>query len=449
LGDQVNPWLRNKLKTLGSPEKLNLIIETEPNYATSVASNMARIPGIEIFTARISWGKFIPIATPREAIPVIQGLPHVREVHYDMPKTIRSAMLDPLIGQVRLSRIEVPGTPLDTFLNAPLAPLSVLFNVSKPGYEFIPTSKIREAIQAPEDNVITTKVAVLDTGAPLPFHPLIRGKVVSETVIEEPPFDMLGHGVWCHSTAFLGEAATQFGLCKGVADAANSLHVKCMNTLGLGTTKDVLQAMEYAYNWGAKVISLSLGGPLQGSALHDDPECKIVNETKDVLWVIAAGNEGEAWKINSPAAAPEALTVGSYSTKYGNVSIFSSRGPNGEFYANNPEVWNADLAECGEDLLKPDVLAPGGGPCTPEQTPIDLIYSGCQGWTDGEYDLNPLNGFAGMRGSSMATAVAAGLVALLYEKKGIRTTREIKAVLSQLAEKDSIKGYGLLRYDLF
>lgn len=443
----VNPWLRDKLETLNSPEMLHLIVETEPNWASTVASELSGMSGVTV--SRISWNKFIPIVAPREAIQVISRMPHVRQVHYDMPKTIKSALVDPLIGQVKLSKIEVPGKPLDTLLNLPFAPLSLFFNISKPGYEFIPTSKIRETIQAPDDNIISTKVAVLDTGGPLPFHPLISGKLAEETVIDEPPLDMLGHGVWCHSTAFLGEAPTTFGLCKGVADAMDSLHVKCMNSLGYGTTNDVLRAMEYAYNWGAKVISLSLGGPLQGSALHDDPECRVVNETKDVLWIIAAGNEGDVWKINSPAAAPEALTVGSYSIKYDGVSVFSSQGPNGEFYRANPDIWQRDLAECGEDLLKPDVLAPGGGPCKDGQEPIDLIYSGCQGWTDGEYDLNPFNYFSGMRGTSMATAAAAGLVALLVERKGIKSTREIKAIMSQLSEKDTVKGYGLLKYDLF
>lgn len=419
------------------------------NYAVSAARNIAGIPNVNVFTGRISWNRYIPISAPRETIPLISSMPHVRQVHYDMPKTIKATLLDPLIGPVRLSKIEIPGTPFDTLLNAPLAPLSLFFDLSKPGYEFIPTSKIREVVAAPKDNLITTKVACLDTGAPLPFHPLATRKISNETVITEPPFDMIGHGVWCHSTAFLGKAATKFGLCEGIADATNSLHVKCMNSMGIGTTKDVLQAMEYACKWGAKVISLSLGGPLQGSALHDDPECKMVNETKNVLWIIAAGNEGKEWSINSPAAAPQALTVGSYSTKYKGVSIFSSKGPNGPFYRDNPEVWQRDLAETGEDLVKPDILAPGGGPCKPGQTPIDLIYSGCQGWTEGEYDYNPFNGFAGMRGTSMAAAVAAGIVALLVERKGIKSTREIKTVMSQLGKKDAVKGYGLLRYDLF
>jgi subtilisin family serine protease len=445
--EKLNPWLREKLRRVHSPQKLDLIIETEPDKASAVASDLARLPKVDVHA--ISWGRFIPISAPIELIPQISEIPYVRKVSYNMPKTIKSAIIDPLLGEVKLSQVEVPGSPLDRVLSLPFAPLSLFFDVSKPGYEFIPTSKVREIIGAPEDNTITTKVAILDTGAILPFHPLANRMVEVKTVIPEPPWDMLGHGVFCHTAAFLGDAQSRFGRVRGVADALSSLHVKCMNNMGFGTTSSVLEAMEAAYKWGAKVISLSLGGPLQGSAVHDDPESKVVNEIKDVLWVVAAGNEGPAdWTIDSPGASPNVLTVGSYSTKYGDVSLFSSRGPSGQFYRDNPDVWQKDLAECGDDLIKPDILCVGGGPCKEGQSPIDLIVSGSQGWTDGEYDY-AVDGFTGMRGSSMAAAVAAGLVALLYEKKGIRSTKEIKAVMSQLGKKDSEKGYGLIRYDMF
>jgi subtilisin family serine protease len=451
LSPRINPWLEQQLSKLHSPSRLELIIETQPNQASQVATDLAGLPNLTVSSTRISWGKFIPIAVPRELIPQILQIPGVVEVHYNAPKTIGRfsppRILDPLIGEVRLSEVEVPGSPFDRLLT--LSPLAIFLGPSDSEYEFMPTSKIRELMAAPEDNTITTRVAVLDTGAPLFVHPMATRPIIAQSVIAEPPWDVLGHGTWCHTAAFLGKAATRFGVCRSVADALDSLHVKCLNGAGFGSTDDVLKAMDVAYKWGAKVISLSLGGPLQGSALHDDVESKVINETKDAIWVVAAGNEGKAWSIESPGASPQALTVGSYSPKYGDVSVFSSRGPNGQFYSEHPDVWAQDLAEAGEDLLKPDVLAPGGGPCSNGQKPIDLIYSGSQGWTDGDYDQS-IDGFAPMRGSSMATAVAAGLIALLYEKKGLRTSEAIKSAMRKnAAEKDPARGYGLLRYDLF
>lgn len=448
---RVNPWLQEKLGKVHSPE-LNLIVETQPDKALAIASDLNRLPKVTAYPGRISWGRFIPIIAPKELIPQIQRLPGVVEVHYNMPKTIKAfSILDPLVGEVKLSEVEVPGSPLDGVLSLPFAPLASLFDFTKQGYEFIPTGRIRELVKAPEDNTVNTKVAVLDTGSILPFHPLAVRKVDFETVIPEPPWDMLGHGVFCHTTAFLGDAETRFGRVRGIADAVNSMHVKCLDSRGFGTTQDLLEAMELAYKWGAKVVSMSLGGPLQGSALADDPECKIIRETRDeMIWVVAAGNSGQPWSINSPGASPYALTVGSYSPQYADVSLFSSRGPNGEYYQTHPDVWTEDYGVAGEDLMKPDVLAPGGGPCKQGQTPVDLVYSGCQGWTDGEYDLSPVDGFAGMRGSSMATAVAAGLIALLFERKGMKTAEAIKEKLRAVSgEKSSVYGYGLISYDLF
>lgn len=449
MSSRVNPWLEQQLAKLHSPSTLEFIVETQPNQAGQVAADLARLPNLSVSTPGISWGKFVPVTAPKELIPQILQVPGVVEVHYNAPKTIGRfgppRILDPLIGEVRLSEVEVPGSPFDRLLM--LGPLSLFFQPSST-YEFMPTSKIRELIAAPEDSTISTKVAVLDTGAPFFVHPMATRPIAVESVIAEPPWDALGHGTWTHTAAFLGKVTTRFGECRSVADALDSLHVKCLNSMGFGSTDDVLKAMELAYSWGAKVISLSLGGPLQGSALHDDLECKVINDAKDAIWVVAAGNDGNPWSIESPGASPQALTVGAYSLKYGDVSVFSSRGPSGQFYSEHPDIWAQDLAEAGEDLLKPDVLAPGGGPCEKGQTPIDLIYSGCQGWTDGDYDQS-IDGFSPMRGSSMATAVAAGLVALLYEKKGLRTAKEIKSAMSKNVEKDSVKGYGLLRYDLF
>lgn len=451
---KVNPWLAQKLSKTNSPSRLNLIIETVPDRIDAVAEDLQKIIKIKVDPPRASWGRFLPISCPIDFIPKLLEFPYVKEVNYDMPKTIgRFTLFDPLIGEMKISKIEVPGTPLNMLALVPLAPISRALDFSKPGFEFIPTSKTREFMFAPDDNTISTKVAVLDTGGFLPIHPLaFRSVIPPETVIIEPPFDMLGHGTHCLSSAFMGTANTRFGEVRSVADAINCLSVKCLNFEGFGSTSDVLRAQQLAYDWGAKVVNMSLGGPIQGSAIHDDPNCKIINETGDeVFWVVAAGNEGIPWSIGSPGAAPKALTVGSFSPKYGDVAAFSSRGPNGEFYYSNPDVWSRDYQEYGEEMVKPDVLAPGGGPSTLGETPIDIIYSGVQGWADGEYDLSPGDGFDGMRGSSMGSAAAAGLCALLHEKKGVANVSEIKSVMRQhwSGSKDIARGYGLLRYDYF
>ena len=450
----VNPWLAQKLSKTNSPSRLDVIIETELNRVDAVAEDLQRIPNFKVDLSKSSWGRFLPVSVPLDDVEKLTDFTYVKEVDYNMPKSIgRFTLFDPLMGPMQISKIEVPGTPLGVLGLVPLAPIAEMADLSRPGFELIPTSKTRELMAPPNDNTISTKVAVLDTGCLAPIHPLAlsASPVIPQTVIAEPPFDMLGHGSHCLTSAFVGTAPTRFGEVRSVANALNCMSVKCLNFQGFGETSDVLRAQQLAYDWGAKVVNLSLGGPIQGSAIHDDPNCKIINETGDeVFWVVAAGNEGLPWSIGSPGAAPKALTVGSYSPKYGDVATFSSRGPSGEFYYENQDVWQRDLQEAGEDMFKPDILAPGGGPSTPGMEPVDIIYSGCQGWADGEYDLQPGDGFDGMRGSSMGCAAAAGLVALLYEKKGVMNVAEIKNVMRERAgAKDLARGYGLLRYDYF
>jgi len=210
--------------------------------------------------------------------------------------------------------------------------------------------------------------------------------------------------------------------------------------------------MEIALATGAKVVSMSLGGPQQGPVDHD-PEVKTTKILYDhgVIVVVAAGNEGpDRWTIASPGVSPWVITVGSYSPMYDDVAVFSSRGPSGEWYRDHRADWSEDLEKYGDLLIKPDVIAPGGGPAREGQKPIDLIYSGVTGWFDGFYDLFA-DGFEGMRGTSMATPHVSGLMTLLAEAVPDITVDEVKEVIAATAEtgKDVNYGWGLIKLSMF
>jgi len=214
--------------------------------------------------------------------------------------------------------------------------------------------------------------------------------------------------------------------------------------MGFGMTSWVLEAISEAHKRGAKVLSMSLGGPLQGSAIEDDPECRLINSLKDeMIVVVAAGNDGTEWSVGSPGASPYALTVGAWSITDNGLSWFSSRGPSGEYYRDHPNVWGRDFAAFKDDLIKPDVCCPGGGRVRSED-PDEQILSGCSGWFDPYGD--PIPGFALMKGTSMATPAAAGLVALGVDRGLIKTSKDVKNIMSKYQPKDSDTGYGLLTW---
>jgi len=129
------------------------------------------------------------------------------------------------------------------------------------------------------------------------------------------------------------------------------------------------------------------------------------------------------------------------------VADFSSRGPSGSWYKEHPEDWERDRRKYGENLLKPDCVAPGGGPVG-NRKPVDLLYSGTTGWFDGFYDFL-LDGYEGMRGTSMATPHAAGLIALAVDRGLVKNANEIKQKFKTQGVKDIHKGYGFLKWGWF
>jgi subtilisin family serine protease len=451
---KLNPWLAEKLKGV-DPENIRVIVEVDPKYFNEALVTLRRM-GLSISST--SFGRFITVTVPDVAtVEAIERLPFVVKIHYDVPKYIKPLLPPPfqlrirdkLLGEIRVSETEIPGVPF--------SPPVVAFGgfglpkTKKSDVEIIVNSETKKLIVDVETTLSGrgVRVAVIDTGA-TPAHPQLFGKSVKlYSTVPEPPFDAQGHGMWC-STQILGlPYNTRFGRVEGIAPAADLIHIKALTTAGFGSSSSVLKAMEIALASGAKVVSMSLGGPLQGS-VRDDPEVQATKILYDhgVLVVVAAGNEGPGeWTVGSPGASPWVLTVGSYSPLYGDVADFSSRGPNGEWYRDHLSDWEEDYAVFGDLLIKPDVIAPGGGPVS-NQKPIDLIYSGCTGWFDGFYDFFA-DGFEAMRGTSMATPHAAGLVALLAEAVDNVTVDDIKDVMRTQKEKDYISGWGMIKLSLF
>jgi len=169
-----------------------------------------------------------------------------------------------------------------------------------------------------------------------------------------------------------------------------------------------------------------------------------------ILCIVAAGNEGpDEWTIGSPGASPYVLTVGAYSLTDDDVAYWSSRGPSGEFYKDNKDLFEDDYEKYGENLIKPDIIAPGGGRSKKTAKPDEVLYSGCTGMFDGYYDLLP-DFYEGMHGTSMATPVATGLVSILLSAGKINNVEDIKRKMKAISkEKDNVKGYGLIKTSYF
>jgi serine protease AprX len=250
------------------------------------------------------------------------------------------------------------------------------------------------------------------------------------------PYDDYGHGTFIAGLIRAASPPTSLPIRSGmigVSPGVRLISMKVLDGKGQGFTSTVLTALETVLNnrgsLGVDVVNLSLGHPIteRGST---DPLVQAVEalSRKGIIMVVAGGNWGRnpstglpAYAgITSPGNAPSALTVGAVDTNQtvtrtdDQVPVYSSRGP----------TWY-------DGLVKPDVLAPG-------HNLVSLAAIGSSLYT--RYpDLRVVDGAGSARymrlsGTSMATAVTSGVVALLIERHRQvssvpLTPNDVKAVL--------------------
>lgn len=252
-------------------------------------------------------------------------------------------------------------------------------------------------------------VAVIDTG--IDFHadltqpePRIIGWY--DLVNNKPePYDDEGHGT--HIAGIIaGNGYESDGLYTGIAPEALLVGVKVLDSNGSGPISRVIAGIQWVVEnkdlYGIKAINLSLGASAE-EGYKTDPASKAVEAAwkAGLVVLVAAGNSGPAQKtITTPGIAPSVITVGSINDQRtiprtdDIINDFSSRGPT------------------IDRLAKPDLLAPGA-----------KITS-----------LKPETGYTTHSGTSMATPMVTGAVALLLEKNPKLTPKQIKHILISTAE---------------
>ena len=245
------------------------------------------------------------------------------------------------------------------------------------------------------------KVAVIDTGVDA-SHPDLNGdKVVAWVDFvngRTTPYDDHGHGTHVSGT-IAGTGNASGGQYRGVAPNASLMEAKVLSGDGSGCDANIIKGIDWAVQNGAQVISMSLGSTEHDQAI-DDAVTGAVNQ--GVVVVVAAGNSGpNSNTIASPGDCPSAITVGA-SDRNDTIASFSSRGPS--YYGS----------------MKPDVTDMGVG----------LVAAKATG-------TNPKKGtkyYVAMSGTSMATPMTSGVVALLLQANGSMTPSQVKAVLEKTAK---------------
>lgn len=191
-----------------------------------------------------------------------------------------------------------------------------------------------------------------------------------------------------HGTAMAGAAA---GSQYGTAGKARIVDVQVLDANGYGTVLGIIQGLEWvASNHDAvkkAIVSMSLGGG-RSPALDNAVQNLIA---QGIPVVVAAGNEGSDACNFSPAATPEALTVGSIGQS-GSVSYFSNTGSCVDLYAPGERIRTASWQ--GDDI---SVSSTGTSPA------CAIAAGAAAQFLEAGHDTQEL--FAAMRSATSSTGV--------------------------------------------
>ncbi len=302
-------------------------------------------------------------------------------------------------------------------------------------------NQVRKAVGAEKSEALGLSgagivIALLDTGISpvedltknenriIAFKDFINGK--------NTPYDDNGHGTHVAGIA-AGNGYNSGGRFRGIAPEASLVGVKILNDEGKGGGVEVLAGLQWtldhAKEFNIRIINLSIGAEDCGSR---DPLVKAVEAAWDMglVVIVAAGNNGpKPQTVTSPGISKKVITVGA-SDDDKNVTIWGSALEN--FSGRGPTT------EC---VIKPDILAPGANiiSCL-SQTPRKP--------QEGESVQVIQERYVLMSGTSMATPIVSGSVALLLQKYPDLLPDDIKYMLKKCATNlnhpPNRQGWGLI-----
>ncbi|TCS94938.1 S8 family peptidase [Hazenella coriacea] len=264
-----------------------------------------------------------------------------------------------------------------------------------------------------------TTIAIIDTG--IHPHPDLSDRLTAFVDFvnhKKKPYDDNGHGTHCAGCA-VGDGKLSQGRYRGTAPKAQVVGVKVLGRFGEGSLSKVISGIEWCIKnkdkYNIRIISLSLGTEAT-LPYQDDPICQIVELAwkAGIIVVAAAGNAGpDPQTISSPGHHPLILTVGASDDRNtthptdDQVATFSSRGPT------------------AEGLIKPDLVAPGTNITSLRSKCSFLDYTMHKNRVDGHYFV--------MSGTSMATPLVAGAIAILLTENPSLTPNQVKEKLIKSA----------------
>ncbi len=257
-------------------------------------------------------------------------------------------------------------------------------------------------------------VAILDTG--ICKHPDFDNRIINFVdcvAYKKSPYDDNGHGT--HIAGIIGGSGiASKGRNLGIAPKVNFHIIKVLDKRGGGDIGHIVQGINWVLKnhiiYDIKIVNISVGTVPKVNTYQLERLLLAVERLWDVgmIVVTAAGNYGPKEKsITVPGSSRKVITVGAMDDDEaggldGAKKFYSGRGPTNE---------------C---VCKPDIVAPGTG-----------ILS-CGAFYNKSGNRNNQM-YVSKSGTSMATAVVSGGVALLLSKEKNMDNVEVKLRLKERA----------------
>jgi serine protease AprX len=256
------------------------------------------------------------------------------------------------------------------------------------------------------------------------------------------PYDDNGHGTHVAGT-IAGNGYDSNGEKSGMAPGASLVALKVLDANGRGTISQMIAAMNWVaanyQTYNIRVVNMSVGARILES-FWSDPLTLAAKALTDrgITVVTAAGNFGknsagalQYGGITAPGNAPWVLTVGASSTMGtltradDTMADYSSSGPTAIDF-----------------IAKPDLVAPGTGTISLASPGSYLYTTNAQFLMDGR-TVQLVKPYLALSGTSMATPVVSGTIALMLQANPALTPNLIKAILQYTAQ--VYPGYSPLR----
>ena len=252
--------------------------------------------------------------------------------------------------------------------------------------------------------------------------------------------DKYGHGT--HVAGLVGGTGVSSGVLNGylakyagMAPNVNIINLRVLDQNGSGTDSQVIAAIQQAIalknTYNIRVISMSLGRPAFESYTLDPVDQAVESAWQaGIVVVVAAGNRGRDNSMGThgfatigvPGNDPAVITVGATRTMNtatrvdDAIASYSSKGPT-----------------LIDHLVKPDLVAPGNRMVSLRAagSTLDKNYS--------QFQVAPAVGTAKyfrLSGTSMATPLVSGAVALMLQQSPSLTPNQVKARLMKTAWKN-------------